>query len=319
VVVFHATAKAGLHFPVGEAGVDLFFVLSGFLMVAITDSDSRPVAFLSDRLRRIAPIYWLATSVVLAGALIGTFPSIRLSAWHIVSSYLFIPSVSPSNGHIWPLLVPGWTLNYEMMFYVLFAGTLLLPSASRIPTLTAVICGLVLLGVLLQPSGALGATYSNPIMLEFVAGAWIGVLWKRKDPWPVVRCWPLITLALTILAASVFRTGDDARLFLYGLPAMLLVIAMLGFERTGHGIPHHPLRGLIGDASYSIYLWHTLAISIAAKLCGYLGLPPLMIAAVGVTAGMTTGVMAFHLIEKPLLRLLKPARTSHTVPAMANC
>jgi exopolysaccharide production protein ExoZ len=319
VVIFHAAAKADLDFQIGEAGVDLFFVLSGFLMVAITNEKTRPAAFLLDRLRRIAPSYWLASSVVLVGALLGLFPAIRLTWWHVVSSYLFIPSVSPSNGQIWPLLVPGWTLNYEMMFYGLFAGMVLLPSRLRVMALTGSISGLVLIGMIVQPSGPIGATYTDPMMLEFVAGAWIGVLWKRGGVWPPLLGWPLIALALTIVAASTLQAGNEARVILYGIPAVLLVLAALSFEKIGRGIADRPIAGLIGDASYSIYLWHTLAISVAAKLCSLLGLPPLLTAAAGVGVGLAAGIAIFLLVEQPLLRWLKPDRAIPVGPALASC
>lgn len=128
VVAYHAADRAQRPFAAGETGVDLFFVLSGFLMWAITDAHSRPGQFLIDRAKRIVPSYWIVTSVMLAGAIAGLFPAVRLTVTHIVTSYAFIPSISPSNGQVWPLLVPGWTLNYEAGFYLLFGAALCLPA-----------------------------------------------------------------------------------------------------------------------------------------------------------------------------------------------
>ncbi|MGH6808111.1 MAG: acyltransferase family protein, partial [Ensifer adhaerens] len=81
VVLFHAAERTGHHFAIGAAGVDVFFVISGFIMWVI--SDRRPVAplsFLKERLRRIAPIYWLATVVMIGGGVAGLFPNLVLTA-----------------------------------------------------------------------------------------------------------------------------------------------------------------------------------------------------------------------------------------------
>lgn len=306
VVGFHAAGKAGLDFHIGEAGVDLFFVLSGFLMVAITSKQTRPAEFLADRIRRIAPPYWIATSVMLAAALAGLFPAVRLTGWHIISSYLFIPSVSPSNGQVWPLLVPGWTLNFEMMFYVVFAAVIaFIPYRHRVPVLTVFLAGLVALGLLYRPGGAIAATCTNPIMLEFAAGAWLGLLWKRAERWPSSAGWPLILTALILLLGAAFYPDDRIRVLLFGIPALLLVAGILCLERSEAGIADRPLPRLIGDASYSIYLWHTLAISAFAKLGQALSLPPAALMVAGAGAGVATGILAYILIERPLLRVLR--------------
>ncbi len=115
--------------PGGFAGVDVFFVISGFIMWSISARESRPAAFMVNRIVRITPLYWLATGVMIFGALAGLFPRVVLTPDHIVNSLLFIPHVSPSNHQVWPLLVQGWTLNYEMFFYALFALTLFAPRA----------------------------------------------------------------------------------------------------------------------------------------------------------------------------------------------
>src|SRR5690606_7660569 len=114
VVVFHAAERTGTHFAIGAAGVDVFFVVSGFIMwVIANDRSPSPSAFLRGRIERIVPLYWAATSVMVAGGLAGLFPNLRVTAWHVFASLAFIPSRSPSNGEVWPVLVQGWTLNYE--------------------------------------------------------------------------------------------------------------------------------------------------------------------------------------------------------------
>src|SRR5690606_15242718 len=84
VVVFHAAERTGLHFAIGAAGVDVFFVVSGFIMMAISDRrPMQPVAFLRDRLLRIAPSYWIVTSIMIIGAAAGLFPNLKLDIAHV--------------------------------------------------------------------------------------------------------------------------------------------------------------------------------------------------------------------------------------------
>jgi exopolysaccharide production protein ExoZ len=105
VVAFHAAERTGSHFAIGAAGVDVFFVVSGFIMWVI--AERRPVSpkrFLRERIERIAPVYWIAASVMVAVGLAGLFPNLRLTAAHVLGSLFFVPHRSPSNGEIWPVL-----------------------------------------------------------------------------------------------------------------------------------------------------------------------------------------------------------------------
>lgn len=308
VVTFHSAARAGYDFRVGEAGVDLFFLLSGFLMVAITGDDTRPATFLADRFRRIVPTYWIATSIILLGALLDLFPKMQLAVEHVASSYLFIPAYSPSNGRIWPLLVPGWTLNYEIMFYLLFAAAMALgPQIRRMVALTSAFAGLVLLGVLLHPNDAIGAFYTDPILLEFVAGGWIGMLWKRPGEWPRWIGWPMIMIAAMLMIAVGIAQTDAMRVLLFGVPAALLLLGTLGLERRAPVEKHRGLL-LLGNASFSIYLFHTMAVSVAAHLCGRLDLPGAVLLPMGIFGGVVAGLIGFLLIEEPILRFFRQRR-----------
>ncbi|WP_260928051.1 acyltransferase family protein [Novosphingobium sp. 9] len=231
VVVYHAVERSGGDFRVGKAGVDLFFVLSGFLMWAITDEASRPGAFIRDRLQRILPCYWIVTSVMLAGALLGLFPAMRLTLWHVTASYLLIPAISPSNGQVWPLLVPGWTLEYEMAFYLLFAATLFLPRKWQLASLTVLLCSLASLHVWVPQDNVMMRFLTNAHMLEFVAGLWLSEGWSRgwlKDGRVATG---LIVLAVVFAVAipEVWPQASDVAV--YGPSAWLLVAAVLAMER----------------------------------------------------------------------------------------
>ncbi|WP_440657858.1 acyltransferase family protein [Ensifer adhaerens] len=312
VVVFHAAERTGHHFAIGAAGVDVFFVISGFIMWVI--SERRPVsplAFLRDRIQRIAPIYWLATAVMVIGGVVGLFPNLVLSNAHVLSSLLFIPMRSPSSGEIWPVLVQGWTLNYEMFFYAVFALTLLLPRSRRLPAIAGSFSALVAIGFAVDSDNALFVTYTRPIILEFVAGMIVAELWLRGRVPGAMSGLMLFAGAFSGFAAvAVLHLPFDE--FILGPLAVMLVLGTLALEAQGWFRPSR-LPMMLGDASYSIYLWHTFAISVVVKACGMMGIGLLTSALLAVIAGTALGVFAYLLIEKPLATRLRSGFFSRPV------
>ena len=302
VVVFHAAERTGGHFAIGAAGVDVFFVISGFIMWVI--SDRRPVTpqrFLLDRLKRIAPSYWLVTGIMVAGAIAGLFPNLQLSAGHLLGSLFFVPVRSPSTGEIWPVLVQGWTLNFEMFFYVLFAGALFLPRAWRLLFLTVVFGLFFAAGLIWDPQSAALATYTRPIILEFLGGVFIAELWLRRKVAGTSLGLACVGAALCGFAA-IYLMGAEFDEFICGPLAMALVFGMVSLE-TGGSIGRVPVLTYLGDASYSIYLWHTLTISVAVKAAEILGLDGGLTLLGAIVGGTVTGVAAYELIEKPLRKI----------------
>ncbi|MFJ6321796.1 MULTISPECIES: acyltransferase family protein [unclassified Rhizobium] len=304
VVLFHAAERSGGHFRIGAAGVDVFFVISGFIMW--TMSVRRPVTpmrFLIDRLQRIAPSYWIVTAIMIAGAIVGLFPSMKLAASHILGSLLFIPVRSPSNGEIWPVLVQGWTLNFEMFFYVLFAASLLLPRRLQLAGMIVVFAAFVAAGALFHPQSPLLATYTRPIILEFVAGAILGQLWLKGN-----IAGAGLGLALVIASICGFAAIEILGLqfdeTICGPLAIALVLGMVSLEGGGR-LPQITPLTYLGNASYSIYLWHTLAISVVVKLVASTPIPSDAVAFVGAISGTLLGVCAYEAVEKPLRNRLR--------------
>lgn len=189
VVWHHARWKLpglGVQFPsdAGALGVDLFFVISGFIMVLTTfGKDVTPANFMRRRLERIVPLYWLFTLSVAGLVAIwpNLMPSVRPTSETLIKSLLFIPHLSAGMpGEGWPIVVVGWTLNYEMFFYLLFALSLFAPRP--FPTLIAVLALLVGIGFIHKFDGQVGNAYTNPRLLEFALGAAIGHVWARHPP-----------------------------------------------------------------------------------------------------------------------------------------
>jgi exopolysaccharide production protein ExoZ len=305
VVVFHAAEKSGEHFAIGAAGVDVFFVISGFIMWVISERrPMTPQGFLLDRIRRIAPSYWLVTGVMILGAVAGLFPNLQLTGAHVLGSLFFMPMVSPSNGEIWPVLVQGWTLNFEIFFYVLFAGALFLPRYWRLVFLSVAFGCFFLIGQIFQPASPALHTYTRPIILEFLGGVFLAELWLRR--WIAGTSLGLACIGASLSGfAAIFLIGADFDEAICGPLAMALVYGMVSLEADG-SIGRVPVLTYLGDASYSIYLWHTLAISVIVKAAGLVGLSTSFTIVASVIGGTILGAAAYELVEKPVRKLLSP-------------
>jgi exopolysaccharide production protein ExoZ len=313
VLLYHASQRAGATFGAGAAGVDVFFVISGFIMWTVSARRTAgPGDFLVRRAGRIVPLYWTVTLLVVGLDLLrpSLFPNMRLDASHVIHSLLFLP-YGNQMGVVPPVIVPGWTLNYEVFFYVVFAFTLLLPAGRRAWVLTAVLGGLCLLGLFL-PHGRWPAvdTYCDPLVLEFVAGAWLAKAAAAGRLGGTAVAWAAIAAGLLILA-GVAATGADVsfwvRLPYWGLPAVLIVWGALSLEGAGRVPVIAPLK-LLGDASYSIYLAHGLAVSFVFKLIGGRDWPVAVQLLLVVPFAVLAGLACYVLVERPLLALFHGRR-----------
>lgn len=307
VVLFHAAERTGYHFAIGAAGVDVFFVISGFIMWVVTfRREPTPLQFMRARIRRIVPLYWLATAVMVAGGLSGLFPNLMLTLDHVLTSLLFIPARSPSNGEIWPVLVQGWTLNYEMFFYLIFGGSLYLTRRWRLPVISALLIVLVLYGAVSDIDNVQLFTFTRPIILEFLAGIVIGEFWiKGKLPSAALGTAMVAATLGGFTYLQVARMPFDA--LLCGPLAAGLVVGILAIEREWK--PRKiPVLALLGDASYSIYLWHSFAIAVVAKVGASLGVHATIVFSTATLAGILFGVACQYLLERGLL---SPAWTSY--------
>ncbi|MCL4716505.1 MAG: acyltransferase [Hyphomonadaceae bacterium] len=306
VVVFHASSRAGDAILVGQAGVDVFFVVSGFIMWVLSERSPAPRDFMRDRILRITPLYWLATAAMVLGGLIGAFPNLVLSPPYIFASFLFLPHPSPNGDEIWPILVQGWTLNYEMFFYALFALVLFARRASQLPLLLGAMLILVGAGRLFGAGNFVSAFYTDPILLEFAAGVLIGAFWTRGVVPNAAVAAAMILAGMAAYALQAVAPLEGERVVMYGAPAVLIVGGVVALERRGRMAVWPPLR-FLGDASYSIYLFHTFAISVVGRLLGEM-LPYWVETVVSTVAGALAGVIVFVLIERPLMRYFKSRR-----------
>jgi exopolysaccharide production protein ExoZ len=317
VVYHHAFAPPALqayyqtHF--GEFGVDIFFVISGYIMWATTAKSPRgPVSFWLARIKRIVPIYWLYTTLFIATAIVlgsqALFTPAGLDPLFILKSYLFIPATHPNIPDNVPVYSLGWTLNYEMFFYFVFGLCLLVPKPRvRFVVFGALFLILVLTGYVTQPRQPILLTYTSTLLLEFLAGVALAVLSPSLERLPAGLG---VLVALCGVAWLIFGLRSDpqlARILGYGVPASLIVGGGLMVERVARVRPSR-IALLLGAASYSIYLAHPFAQRLwffAARFffptIDSIGVVILYVAG-GILFGLLGGVTSWLAIERPLLK-----------------
>jgi exopolysaccharide production protein ExoZ len=329
IVLFHAAGRDDITgsgnskieqvFSLGASRVDIFFVISGFVLFIATVSrgGEAPGAFLLRRIMRIAPLYWLFT-LALAFAALGfpkLFPNLSPTAQDIALSLFFVPHFSASKPEkIWPILVQGWALTYEVIFYLVFAVALFARRTKWLPIIASLFIGLVLAGLIFQPTSAVGLTVTDPVLLEFLGGAAFGQLWLKGWRLSRTASWSLLILALAGLALGTWASQIwlPWRAAFLGIPALMIVMAcvMLDADRPWR---KRPWLQEIGQASYSIYLIHGIVISVVAKAFTITGLADGSVTSgvifVGVCglAATLAGIASWRMIEKPFAEWIKAA------------
>jgi len=307
VVFFHLSDG---RFVTGGFGVDVFFVISGFIMGTVGAQESAP-AFALKRAARIIPLYWLCTLFMCVQSLFGVFARFTFDAESLAKSLFFIPYYD-STGHIWPLVVVGWTLNFEAFFYVLFTAGLLIgaPIVFSVATLSI----LVLAGQLIPFDSAPLQVWTSPLLLEFAAGL---LLARSARPSGMPVGLSLVGLGIAILAVVSARElyDDSYRALVWGMPAALIVAGGLAIERAGAWSRLlYPLEAM-GDASYSLYLWHGMPVTAGHKFLGHSVAANLLILVVAIALAF----LSYHAFEKPVGRYLaRRARCARRpAPALA--
>jgi len=310
----------------GRFGVEVFFVVSGFIITIIAgDGTFSPKTFLARRALRIVPTYWIATLLVTCLAILlpsqfrTTVPTIE----GFVKSLFFIPSLSPKA----PLLLLGWTLNYEAFFYVVFASLFFLKSGTRTVVLFGLFSLLVVIGQNLTASTHLQAVYTSPSLIGFMLGTVVAQAYRKgyiaalgKFPQSAVVAVPL---ALVVAFYAIgWESAEEIALWkhmLMSLAAVSIVVAALNAEARDRLLQVSLLRYL-GDGSYSVYLFHMFAVGAAwavMKRVADVGPMPsyLVCSAIAILAGLAFGLLCYHVIERPFLTMGRRWRRRAAKPA----
>jgi peptidoglycan/LPS O-acetylase OafA/YrhL len=265
VVFFHTGYLIPGISPFGFYGVDVFFVISGFIMAGICDI--RPEKFFLRRLIRIVPTYWIATFgiFILSAVAPELLKATRPHFDELVKSLLFIPFVK-EDGLLQPLLFVGWSLNYEMYFYVVLSVALLFVKGKRAPLTAACVLLIVPLVLLRIPDrNALVRFYSDTRPLEFVLGIATYYI-ARSMPVRVIHKLRWILLTASALAAielilyfTVPHSYYPQDWVAFGVPSAVLVLSAAALAKSGFDIRSKWII-LLGDASYSMYLLHPFVL-----------------------------------------------------------
>ena len=266
----------------GSFGVEVFFVLSGFLAVYTTSRPVRAGSYLLKRLIRLLPLYWIFT--VLTFLILNLKPGISNMSdedpLHFLYSMLFIPYVGRTN-LVLPILAVGWTVNFELAFSLLFALSLLISHRHRVLVCSLLLLALVAAGLLIKPEPLFIKYYTDVLFFDFFLGVAAGWLWERlrrsvPDGRPVLSGLPAplrIPVSVLLAALSLFCVWflvTNGRFpvkmhvaFRFGFPAVVLVLSLLLLlEQTRFP----PLVLSLGEMTYSVYLVEYFTTSVYKRL-----------------------------------------------------
>lgn len=282
VLLLHATRNGGPAFSVGAAGVDLFFVISGFIMAKVAGGRCA-LDFLSQRLWRIYPIWWLAVLARLCFVGHSDLTASRLLAsitlWPVWGEYVV------------PVPPLGWTLSFEMLFYL--GVTLAIVVRPAFPLALFGAC----LFASLHSNAPIFDFLGNPMIFEFLFGFCIARLPLRPRlglPLIVLGVAGLVCTPLHVENARLIAMDPQlapVRVLFWGLPCALILYGAVALEGSFETRRWNALV-LLGDASYSIYLFHLIPIA-NSSLSWWLN----------AIAALLFGLVAFFSLERPLLRL----------------
>ncbi|MBK0059475.1 acyltransferase [Pseudomonas sp. S44] len=283
----------------GAVGVDIFFVISGLVIYLSTrDKEIAPREFLLNRALRIVPAYWFYTLLMALLLLVASrwMPHQVFEWQHLVLSLLFVPAENPGGYGLYPTLNVGWTLNFEMFFYLLFGLAFLVRQRHHLVLVTA---ALLLVSEVLGRLGVLSRFYNNDIIYEFLLGIGLGVLYRRG----LIR--EGLWLPLAVLAAAgfaLYQLDASQRLLHWGLPSAMVVLAFIALEPYFRG--NRVLKAL-GDCSYSVYLTHVLVLWGGWFISQRLRLNPYLVFAFCVPSIGLMSWFSYQWLERGLYRRLK--------------
>ncbi|GEP08708.1 acyltransferase family protein [Methylobacterium gnaphalii] len=287
-------------------GIYLFFVISGFLMVRASPDFGVPGAsrrFLARRIIRIVPLYWLLTTVsVIALILVPSSQVIETGTLaYIVKSYLFIPTLRVA-GDMRPILGQGWTLNYEMFFYLSFALAMLLPRRLGLPALAAAFLALAWIGRDATVATPIFYSVTDGLLIVFLFGCGLGLAHEKG----LRLSWPIAAAAIVAGIAWLLADLQGSAPWVAGVPALLVVAGTVLRPP-----PRETLAGrwlaAVGDASYSLYLTHTFVLRGVFLVWKRLWLsaasvPFFML--VSSLAAVLVSLLIYRSVERPMTRTL---------------
>ncbi|HBQ1986757.1 acyltransferase family protein [Klebsiella pneumoniae] len=268
VVITHFTGKAysvkllDHEFSSGAIGVDIFFIISGFIMMYVSDLKKQyPIKFILNRFIRILPVHYFFLFILIIIFLIK--PDVinsSVSKTYVWESFLLVPALRNDAEYLNPVI---WTLCYEMMFYLIFCVSLNLKNltTSAIAT-TLVISAIVFSGFFYKGDNIYISAATDSISLEFCYGMLLYVFYKKGF---LTFHW-LLPLMLSIILYFVLKQFDFYRFIKLGIPSALIFISFLNMKNS-----KITFLNFLGRISYEIYICHIMVISASYLILFRLG------------------------------------------------
>ncbi len=319
VLIFHAVqavpSLVAHPFTIGESGVDLFFVISGFVMWSSTAGAAKtPVEFYRARVRRIVPLYWICTLAYLLIEIFGHLLKEPFNYWDLVYSLFFIPYNNAQLGLPVPILSPGWTLNYEAFFYVIFGAALLIKNApAKVAILFSAFAIMSAARPFVDQSNAIAFRFTSPLFFEFFAGiilAIVAIADRSRTSAISSKGRTRMGMGLILVAIAVLVRVPVLHITLprtveYGVPATILVMGGLLLEPL---LRQREITGLrtLGDASYSLYLTHLPVIYAVGRVLDVSLVNAVVFVGLEIFFSLVVGILTYRLVEQPLLRSRRP-------------
>jgi|GEM_PF-921569 len=295
----------------GAVGVDIFFVISGFVVYLSASNSSSVSEFFVKRILRIWPLYFVATLAYLL-----VMPAEAQNIGRIVASLLFIEPFNTDRA--FPTLEPGWSLMFEVAFYSIVACAMLWRSVRPLPERILILFGIMIVASAIIDFPRPMNVFGNPIALEFVFGVLIAWVWSKYPVLPVwVTSLTFVSSSVIFLSTALYGNGNvfeglgiiDAskswdRVRVWGVSsALLLASAVFREHRRGVG----GLWVFLGNSSFSIYLFHMHVVMFfrwREEILSWLQ-PDFQILLVSLLS-IFLGVFCFYVIERPLMVRARP-------------
>ena len=304
-------AKGSYIYGQGANGVELFFVISGFVMIISSENlvniKNGWKTFAIKRIIRIVPIYWIITTFKLLLLLktSGVVLHSQLDFWLAIKSYFFIPALN-MDGEYRPLYGVGWTLNMEMFFYLLFTIALAF-KIKPIPFLASFFIPLAILSYFKHPGWPDAAFYADPIVLDFLYGMIAAKLILKGYRIPAGLAVCLVTVGLFYMfvpAAAVLPVQYPVNEITLGIAALLIVYSGASVDGGGRRFWKWPVY--LGTASYSLYLIHPSVAPLIPSVLSKLSYKqPLMSVVLSVLLAIFSGVLFYRYCEAPVTNFFK--------------
>ncbi|CAI0912460.1 acyltransferase family protein [Serratia liquefaciens] len=300
VLFFHATENlvakgvGGTVLSTGQSGVDIFFIISGFIIFYSAKNKvgkSGMISFLASRVKRIVPNYWFYTFFF--AALLIVFPDkfdrSIFDINHLAHSLFFVPMTDNAP----PLISLGWTLNYEVYFYSVFLISILMSVKYRL----AFVSFVIFLIFIFANNSNLNQFYKNDVVFEFILGAMLYIYYTKYYREFTYIPETVFYIAIALIIYLMSRISIESRFLSFGIPSFIVMVLSLHVRFSGL---IGELLERIGEASYSIYLSHALSMPFVIKLLLFFGSGFYLSMTISIIFCLMVGWCSYQVLERRL-------------------